>query len=1123
MSEPQLTTLREEEPETDEKFLTNRKHKVLGTFKYVHNDYAKQHKTVKEESAQDSEFVEGTYHELWTFVHQRRLGFQKEGEGDNEEAVIKFIENKYPDYTVEKDKDGVWQVSIPDLPKGTKRWRKEVCDKVGRTKSQEQENEQVAEEVFGHKANKLLPCGLVLGSQDGSEHQPASVQLDESTSDSQRTLTLVQASPPGQDMSTHSNINEAREQWIDSSRKRKASAEPMTIPLGKSSGSSLAGSDDGSTVTVGVCEVGGPKKKRRSSAEASLEGAQVKLDKMEMEYVWSSHFLKRSRGKELVDKVKSLHTAARKCASFQKNAECQTMADNIYSRVEHFEERQAFFDQMRDDFAGFSSRELTPADKKAIDDGPGSLVLQMISYEAERLIPFVFADVEKVDVFMSLASGMFDASCPKLSYGMMLAKGLNIEQHQKSLVVSFVEKVAKQADLEIILKIGNKVSPMLPNTDIANLNPMDSTLVDGWTQQALVDLSCLVLGARALQSERDASLATMAFRSQCCRMVEHEKKISVRLRANFRLIQGAHHNFFKSMWDIMTSFKEFFDRVGKTDVASEKLARIVQPLYDALAKCVAEGNYEDAYNAVVDIIGESLTKTLLNCFAVECAAVDGNMPGDEHDTACQKLASNLITRLFQAVDLVLKNDAFIEEVVNSSMRDGELLPTEPTIIEIEPTQDRGEITDCRERQCIQSMRWLQSVLRMVKDVKTHADDLVHEFSTRVDIHLQALELAAEKDFSNPVKIKTVMPQWSDLWLRSQSIKQCESKLKHGACGYNMQEKTAVLASSKCLGDNIVGLCINLVAGDKSGLTATRVIESLLSAMPSAASPIVSAGYAVEKLKELKNKMASGKPLGHIIELTSTLDEVHKCWYATPSVFERRQGAIECIVELRKEWDLQVEGQISKYTVCKKVVSEFVERFGAIREAVKTWDFGDCSWIVSDSELKENEKALFKKVEAAITQFPTTKNILDRIARQISWLEKSNPLALKLQSIPGQLASFEAEVTSASVIQASNVLCSRIVQTGGKTKEGWLDPKLDVCRRYVKNVLKLDESQLPKEIQDRLTCVGDDDSTQAPSDVGQSVDSPSSSSCSSAASSGAAPKAVVALAAKLSKRPPKKVP
>ena len=145
--------------EVDEQFHCFRKDRATGANGYKNQEKIDVTHFVKKTDKDFSKnSVFGTFEPLWLFAKQRRLPFSQET--DNDEALIEYIEEKYPAYRVAKNKRGVVGVEILDLPLGAERFERGVEEATELSKIEKYGDKYAARErAEDLLAKKRARCG----------------------------------------------------------------------------------------------------------------------------------------------------------------------------------------------------------------------------------------------------------------------------------------------------------------------------------------------------------------------------------------------------------------------------------------------------------------------------------------------------------------------------------------------------------------------------------------------------------------------------------------------------------------------------------------------------------------------------------------------------------------------------------------------------------------------------------------------------------------------------------------------------------------------------------------------------------------------------------------------------
>jgi len=951
----------------DEKWSECRREKCRGDLYHTHQPEidVKLLVTKAQETYNDT-YAEGCVQSIWNFNEARRLGFHEGVDAD--EVLIRAIEEKYPRYTIKKenpkDEDSDWVVDMPDNHDGVRRYRRGIRDASIKQKQQVHAGRASADEDHAH--NTGLLSSIDARARDESEEED-----DEEDDDEEDGAK----SEGGNTVITQKTVSH-----------KQGPDEPHTVNSSGPGSVCSRGSkkrernDDG---TEGKGEAP-PVKKRRSALEAALESAHAQIELVKASYGHEAHWEQWKRRRDFDTFTSGLNRVARRCGGFLQSDDAQGQSSKLFTLVAFLQERQSFFEILH---SSVEFCRLVMLD--ALEDLPHQMFLDFkpetlggfFTMEAQKLSDRIFTEDGSLEAFLRILPN-HSVMTKRLCFG--LAKNPDVVlSAQTSLVVGFAETVWKHGNVNAIVNVGQTIVkrfPALPCDPSTMEMNKSFNAVTGLSNQAVVDLSFLVVGTRVLEAMQQSTDIPRSLRKTSAKFVECKGNISARHKLFLKGVHGLHSQHGKHVWNKMT---DFYDTFGSTQadsaqltLTSAKMTVVAEKLELALSR-----DWQSVNNAVVDILEPEGAEDEIKVFGHTWSDVKESEASDEVESKCCKTAAAISEMLLSAVDLVLEGRdhyaCFEETVACGQVAPDTRKKMQQDGIDVDVQQDR-ELEDSEvdgvEPDVIFDLNWQLSALDVLSNFRTPADSVVLQAKAFTELYLRTWDVAKMLGtIEKPKEASLAMTLWPSVWQQSTAIPTTTEKFKEGQPGSSLQAWTETMSSSLFVKRNVVKLATALISSASSAAVALSEYEKNTDGWPSEVATIMEAGQAVAKLDDFDRRQSSHKLDMSILDLAKLRQQVTTArTESTESIFVARGYGDFVMLDSEFKNALDVlQGRVKKgVAACEAVTKEF----NNVATAVKDWTVGTCTELVEENDAA---KMATKSAKDYNVQFQNITQLVER--------------------------------------------------------------------------------------------------------------------------------------------------
>ena len=142
-------------------------------------------------------------------------------------------------------------------------------------------------------------------------------------------------------------------------------------------------------------------------------------------------------------------------------------------------------------------------------------------------------------------------------------------------------------------------------------------------------------------------------------------------------------------------------------------------------------------------------------------------------------------------------------------------------------------------------------------------------------------------------------------------------------------------------------------------------------------------------------------------------------------------------------------------------------YGNLEAGIKQWDFGKMPWVTAEKD--EERDNMGKSVQEIFLVFPTWSSVLERIAKEMETFANKCQMGVVCEAVAITRAA-ATQMGAAKILAAEMIIVGQFVQgeREGKTVEQVkLKPEYAPAMNYIRKQLKIDVSQLPSQLQDRI--------------------------------------------------------
>ena len=248
-------------------------------------------------------------------------------------------------------------------------------------------------------------------------------------------------------------------------------------------------------------------------------------------------------------------------------------------------------------------------------------------------------------------------------------------------------------------------------------------------------------------------------------------------------------------------------------------------------------------------------------------------------------------------------------------------------------------------------------------------------------------------------------------------------------------------------------------------TFMEAAQSMRDCLPVAVQKVFDAAGALDSVKACADNIRESKNDMGALEMTMLLSKLKQAKDAAQSMAAAREHEEDEKLVRTHCW-LKVECHVEK---CDrfKVLGNLLKKYGDLAEAIKMWNFEKLPWMTVEQDADRDK--LGKDVQEVLLVFATWSSTMERIAKEMERWGNKEMLAVVCAAVT-TVRTAATQVQEAKKLMANMIMAGQFVQgeKKGKTVEEVRNmPEYAPAVKYIKNVLKMDVSDFPSQLQDRM--------------------------------------------------------
>ena len=253
--------------------------------------------------------------------------------------------------------------------------------------------------------------------------------------------------------------------------------------------------------------------------------------------------------------------------------------------------------------------------------------------------------------------------------------------------------------------------------------------------------------------------------------------------------------------------------------------------------------------------------------------------------------------------------------------------------------------------------------------------------------------------------------------------------------------------------------------DKTETSFYEAGQSLRECMPHKVKQVFDAVASLDNLASIAEGIREGKNQSGALETTLLLAKVKQAEEGSPPMASARNYSGDYKM-VWTHWWLLVEAHVEKCHKAKKV-NEFLKKYGNLEAGIKAWDFSKLPWVTAEKD--EDRDKMGKSVQEMFLVFPTWNSVLERIDKEMQTFANKSQQEVVTEAL-AITRTAATQMGAAKILAAEMIIVGQFVQgeREGKTVEQVkLKPEYAPAMNYIRKQLKIDVSQLPGQLQDRI--------------------------------------------------------
>ena len=358
--------------------------------------------------------------------------------------------------------------------------------------------------------------------------------------------------------------------------------------------------------------------------------------------------------------------------------------------------------------------------------------------------------------------------------------------------------------------------------------------------------------------------------------------------------------------------------------------------------------------------------------------------------------------------------------------------------------------------CALNILWNLMEIGVAEDVpKDHC--LLKSTKDLMNIASQAIELVQDTELSAFAKLK----KWKSLFDDEKACKASMLEILQRHADHNSESKNIYVLCLRAFREGSIKTPLSAYACDVIAQTSdakfvaeAEVFQSMLSEPAQLA---ISRFHTRQKMMEVLTTLNAGGSVG-LLQLANVLQRTSD--EQTEGIMT--EGEKKDLKAVRDKFNGQFKEHMAKVKFEK--AAELYDKYACIVPAYKAWDFKGCEGFVyegHDEKVYKVAQADASVMEVIATTAVSSQRILQGLAEVVAH-DKD-----KSDQVRGALATYsnlQKKIDEVPRILAAMMLCSQLVQP--RTQAG--KTSLSQLLGYLKNVLHVPRSSLPKELEQKIS-------------------------------------------------------
>ena len=906
-----------------------------------------------------------------------------------------------------------------------------------------QRNDIVLRHLSVHAANESVddqPTTLVMDDGEDEQSEPqARVQLcgkKSGAASNTSTRSTPRKERPGEDAEPPTSLtwlpqgSQASLRGAPAAKRGRGRGGRHLRGEGDDDGDEGDGGDGGSSRGDGPHQ---PAKRSRTDPGSIIATAQEKLDAAKAAFDWIPHWECRNKRKDFDAKIAALRVMGRRCGVILRNKAATQVSENCFLFADEADERQAFYENVRERFDGLVSMGVTMSLFSLLMNAPLSLLLQIVSLSCERLIDGISGTPDRGQVVLAVMNmnptqpvRTGGAEEERIAFKLGNVRDIHSPAHQedaeaiqKSLVANLAEKIFRCNEQSIIMQCLRALDSEMGEVRIKGLDVTNDKLKlteAGWFPQTQADLFAMRVLGRVIAAQHTQRLRSPTssktpsppgpagsetpipvhqmmlgpeVRQMCHDLVSNIAKVSPRIKVHFKTINGAHVQHIRKAWLVLESIAR--DRSAEVEACDagrlDKVALLLAALKKAIelaerfvpTDAAPEVPWEEVHGAVVDVVAAKDELHLERLGSVWSATTG---------PATATLAAELGGALMTALCIVLRNASCTDAVKI-------LLNDKAPVVQSVAKDTEAELDDYDAAD--ELVQWLEQAMALLSHFKPD-DQQLQEVLNRLRLFREFTALVKDSNCEASRKASSaavvVMRSWSELWEKHLAIttaaQEQAQQVKTGVAPDSARDLALLSGTFEQhtqVREAISRWAVRTIQGfikdqdtETSAMAFNTAVLNMQDILPREMKEMADASNSFMKLREYCDTLGHGKavPLG---DMAKSLHGVHhykgllfEADTVKPSYERVSRGVGEefrqALAENRAKVDQAIED-----------IKAFAAPYEGLPAAVEQWNFEGYTFM--NEVQPEERQQLAARVRTAVQQMPGWLNKVEEVAPYIS--------------------------------------------------------------------------------------------------------------------------------------------